>query len=390
MSEFITKISTSGVETAYHRTSGVLVHSDIDPLSEALSSARMLCQQNTKSVLLIGHGFGYLYDALRRFGVECTSIELFAGLHSLAGKAKSTQQTKLILSRDSLAATVRMSAPDARIIIASYIMALRRELSEDLADYLDLLHVMQQSQQVYAPTIQYNVQRNLPHLNELTRFVAADHASEKFAIAIGAGPTLSMCLDTLKEWRQHIILVSASGASSILSGHGLVPDWIIAMEARNTIVRDMDSTEKDSKVLVFPWTHPDVLNNTYFNRVLANDSDYFATDGGSSGLVAADLCARISSSAIFMLGMDMSDTRGEYSEGGNRTTANVPLHSPKFSVMRAAVCEWRQKLASREVYHIVTPGTPEVAGTIRLYPAELSIALARCRNSLAAVGERLA
>jgi hypothetical protein len=163
-------------------------------------------------------------------------------------------------------------------------------------------------------------------------------------------------------------------------------DWIIAMEARDAVVRDLEAAPDGANVIVFPWAHPSVVRQNRFDRYLATEEFGLKTSGGSTGLAAADFVLKMSSGSVFMVGMDMSDRSGEYSHGAERESANISLRAPKFNVMRNAASQWARRYSHRRIYHMTMPGDETISGALAIYPVELDTELARelSRNNLMA------
>ncbi len=375
---FMARATPHGHFTAVHN-SGTLIHSAQDPGAEAEAIASLLASAEYEQSLVIGNGLGYLSSALRRRDMRCVTVELFMELNQLASKTTGNVADRFCKNSNELLTVLEQYGSGVNIIVSPYIMSLRSELSNDLRVLVEELQVVLQSQRVYKSLIDRNSEKNLAQLSLLPRLCLHEQKSQKLAIAVGSGPTLDASMRTLDEWRDELLVVAASGAVPVLYKNGIRPDWIVAMEARESVVADLELADAQSKVLVFPWTHPEVVNDDRLPRVTASGADGICTNGGSTGLAAADFAAMLTPNAIFMIGMDMSDGNGEYSAGVVRTTANGTIGAAKFSVMRAAAGRWAS-LQDKKVYHMVMPGGEQIRGTHRLYPIEFATALTREKN----------
>ncbi|MBL0061219.1 MAG: DUF115 domain-containing protein [bacterium] len=377
---FTTRTTPSGHVTALHNC-GTLIHSAQDPLAEAEAIASLLAPEEHELFVVIGNGLGYLSRALSRRSLKCVTIELFADLFELSLETNCNAADKLCGNSEELMTILGQYGYGANIVILPYIMSLRSELSNDLRSLVEELQVTLQSQRVYKCMIDRNIETNRAQFSMLERLYIQEQQSCKLAIAVGSGPTLDACMQILAERRDELLLVAASGAVPVLSKNGIRPDWIVAMEARNSIVTDLEMADHASKVLVFPWTHPSVLNDDCLTLVAANESDGICTSGGSTGLAATDFVSMLTPGAIFMIGMDMCDSQGEYSAGVARTTANGTIGASKFNIMRAAASRWAC-LQDKRVYHMVMPGGAQISGAHKLYPMELATALQRESNEI--------
>lgn len=379
MNRFELQTTASGQLTAMH-CGGALVHSAEDPLSEAEAIATLMSKESEKRILLIGNGLGYLSCALRNRGIECTSIELFPELHLYAALESGRGADEVCVSAKEFSEALSSCISGTELIIAPYVIALRGELKLELRRIIDELHVKLQSQRVYKTLIDFNIATNRMLLSSLPQLETDAEKSRKHAVVAGSGPTLEACIRTVAEYRENILLFAASGAVPVLARHGLNADWIIALEARDTILPDLEHAPDNCSILIFPWTHPQVVNNTRFRRIVATEDHRLFTNSGSTGLAALDFAAKLTEGTMFMIGMDMSDRRGEYSRGVERETANSTIGAVKFGVMRTAAASWIRQHSSRKVFHMVMPGDDQVEGAYKLYPIELTTAFARERS----------
>ncbi len=370
--------TTSGHTSAVHN-SGTLVHSAQDPVAEAKAIATLLLTDNVRKILILGNGLGYLRTALTDLGVNCHTVELFEELNTLAFESNRFAADTFCSNAEELQSVLKQRGSEAHLVVAPYVMSLRSELPRDVRLLVEELQVTLQSQHVYKSIIDRNIRANVAMLHELPKLSDIEIGTNKLAIAIGSGPTLDACMPALVEWREQLVLIAASGAVPVLSNNGIQPDWIVAMEARDGVVIDLESAHDRSTVLVFPWTHPSVMSDARFKRVVASEADKIFTSGGATGLAAADFATKLTAGAVFMVGMDMSDSEGEYSGGSSRVTANRKLGAAKFNVMREAAAKWAQ-VQRQSIYHVVMPGQSEVDGAHKLYPMELATAFAREQN----------
>lgn len=376
MNRFELHTTASGQLTAMH-SGGVLIHSAEDPISEAEAIASLIGNVPGKHILLIGNGLGYLSSALRSRGVACTSIELFPELHLYAALESGCGADKVCITADEISEALSSCIAEPEIMISPYVIALRGELQLGLRKLIDELHVTLQSQRVYKTLIDFNVEANQTLLSFLPQLDIDTEKSRKHAVVVGSGPTLEACIRTIAEYRENILLFAASGAVPVLARHGLNADWVVALEARDSILPDLEHAPDNSSILIFPWTHPQVVSNVRFARIVATEDHRLFTNGGSTGLAALDFAAKLTEGTMFMIGMDMSDRRGEYSNGVERETANSTIGAAKFGVMRTAAASWIRYHCSRKVFHMVMPGDDEVEGAYKLYPIELTTAFAR-------------
>lgn len=379
--------SESGQRTVKHSASGLTIHSTISPRSEAAAMARLLVSEHVTRVCVVGHGLGYFSEALENHGIACSSAEVFPELSHLCREAMMCEADMAWGSQQALQAWLADQPSNSRLVILPYVLSLRGYLSSQLLDFVEQLHVMNQSQKLYRGLITTNIGANRSELECITRLRVSDASTPKIGVAVGAGPTLAATAQMLKERRDELVLIAASGAVPALERAGIHADWIVAMEARETTSRDLAAAPDGARVVVFSWTDPTVVKENRFERFFADDSIELETSGGSTGLAAADLALKITQSAVFMIGMDMSDRHGEYAQGSARDTANMNFLAPKFKVMRKSASQWAQANEGRRVYHMVMPGDDAIRGARQLYPVEFDTEISRELNRRSMLAE---
>lgn len=369
MNTFALRKAQNDCFTAYHIATNVLIHSSVDPIAEAKAVLKQ-SESTSGDVLLIGNGLGYVSTELEKAGRLHKVVELFAGLSNLCGDYGTRAADYRCFTADELSSVLTSCPNSVQIVISPYINALRNELDVELRKLVCDLLVTLQSQKVYRPLVDSNIRVNRRHFESLEHFEKLHFDDDKILVAVGSAPSLDASLETLRDYRERIVLAAASGALPILSQYGLNPDFAVAMEARDSVIGDCEFASEGLAIVVFPWTHPAVLSETHFQLLRANETDNIYTGGGSTGIATADIAVRLCAGPLFLVGMDMTDSSGEYSARANRVSANLRLGAPKFSVMRCAATEWVGRI-QRTIYHMTMPGTEPILGARKVYPMEL-------------------
>ncbi len=376
MNQFVLKRAESGEWTAMHKETGVLVHSAVSPQSEAERAALSIQALSDDPVILIGVGLGYLARELASRGMSIQCYEPFADLtlHLETAQLQSGDAGEVFSGLELLADATSCVGTGKRTIIAPYVLALQSYLPQPLRELIAEKHVLTQSRKKYAPIIKRNIDANLLLWHKLPKIQLSAHQSPRLGVAVGAGPTLTACVETLCAARSKLLLVAASGAVPALMSAGIEPDWIVVLESSDAAERDLDFVSPASRLVVFPWSHPAALE---CNRglVFAADEDDLHTHSGTSGIAAADLALKLTNRELFLVGMELSDADGEYATGALRESANVARSAPKFLVMRHAAEEWALQNDMCSIMQVVPSGVAPVRGMEPVLAGDFSNAL---------------
>lgn len=364
MNKFELFASESGDLTARHGDTRILVHSAANPAKEAADVAASLMQNSSANFILIGVGLGYLARELVRHNRLHACYEPFPELqqHAKTGwsaaqngmEVKGVGDLMLDFANTEIARTTE-------IVIAPYVRALSSLLDPQLRKTINGRQVVGQSRKLYAPLIERNMRLNESKWKTIPRLEPMLIQCDKPAIAIGAAPSLDFCLDAIRTYREQFLIVAASGALPVLSAANIIPDWVVALEARETVSDDLEFAAEGQRVIVFTWTHPSVLEKAAV-RLHSADEGILCTDSGTSALTAADLVLRLSSGTLYLVGMELSNTNGDYANGVNRQSSDECLPAPKFEVMRAALLKWTLANRNRNILHVLPDNVAPVHG----------------------------
>ncbi len=352
--------SKSGALSVRHAERGLLIHSAVDPIAEARVIAAKFAVAGVTEVTIIGSGLGYLERELQAHGIAFTPVEIHPDMYSLrtkltAGDQVSTRKNnyRLLESAHELRSLITKQHSQSVIHISPYATALADELPAALAAELLAHKVLTASRSLYRPLISNNVLLNEEATRKLPQLQMSGRTCSRIALAIGAGPSLNNCINTIKLARESLMIVAASGAVPVLCANGLSPDWTIALEARENLIQDIEELEDDAKVVVFPWSMPKVFESRRLKVYLADEQTGLETSGGTSGLTAADFAFKVTRGNVYLLGMDLSDANGAYAEGAFRANSEIQKEAPKFASMRTAFEEWLRDHREHRVFQVL-------------------------------------
>lgn len=386
LGEFRIITAHSGDPTAIHLPSRCLIHSQVNPLQEACDIVNAQLTGTSAATLLLGGGLGYLAEAIleiRDANHEIWVIEPDVILHQL-GQLHRDQatyyrsqriHTRFVSTMAQMSRCIKEIPEDVEWMISPYFLRLQRTECTALGGLVSITRTEIASRQTYRHLLETSHRENERHLMRMLPVSSVRLGDQKLVCVCGAGPSLSECLPVLRKQREQAVIVSVSGAVPALLSEGVIPDWVIALEARESIVSDLADLPKGTKLIVFPATHPAVVENVHlFESYRGDGVNSLSTRGGSSLIPALDFALRASQAKIALIGADLGYQSGTYAAGSRRT---VPPEydgrsaPPKFAAMRAGIEGLLRPpcCREREILHVLTKG-PALHGTMKVSPIE--------------------
>jgi hypothetical protein len=377
-----------GLPTAEHVSSGILLHSGVDPFAEARAVAAEYADGRAQATVLLGGGLGYLAEALAQSGDESQPVfvmEPDSALWQLtqscrAGASYFTSPRIRHISLTSPHLTARRMSEivgTAKLIVAPYFERLTAHLSSPLSKFVQLLRAERVSRVVYDGILDEHRRVNQERLRSLPGTHEIRFQSGVKVVVAGAGPSLDECVGALCSHRRQFLLVAASGAVPPLRAAGIDPDWVVALEGRDAVVSDLADLPRGIPTVVFESTHPEIMRTA---RGPLYCGAGLETRGGTTLIPALDLALLCSTENVILVGADLGYGNRSYAAGANRETMNDSAPSgvpPKFLAMRGALENLLERNACgpRVVYHVLH-AAPVLRGARRMRPTELDGALA--------------
>lgn len=388
LAEFCVEPARKGLLTARHQPTAKLIHSAVDPEAEARDLAHAECDAAAQATLLIGGGLGYLAEAiLHRQGAEHVLfiVEPHLELQALARSARPASEyarsrrmkTRTAAAMSALSRQLSEIPAAAQVIIAPYLPQIARN-QDKLTSLLQVWRAERASKPVYNEMLASHAQQNRSSIEQLPQAVMISFAAAELIVVAGAGPSLAMGMDFITANRSRQVIIAASGAVPVFLRHGIVPDWTMALEAKDSIIADLAELPQGSGVIVFPSTHPEIVHNRKWRRFAGQSvgGDGLRARGGSSAIPALDFALRAALTDVALLGLDLGHQQGAYAYGANRELAATAVDPPKFAAMRAGmeyvIAAHREHTiqAGRIILHVIDRGRP-LAGTTQISTKQL-------------------
>jgi hypothetical protein len=391
--EFKVFTSRSGVPTAMHLPTGNLIHSAVDPVREAADIVSSESATDGVQIVVVGGGLGYVPEQIVLMNTD-TSVLVIEPDAALCEIANHCRPNAAYLSSPRIH-TVRASTPkamarsldkvseSASVIVAPYLLRIACCGGHPLANIMRILRAETASRSVYNTLVTVNESRNRAILVTLPGAITAPPGSRPVLVA-GAGPSLDLCVEAMRRFRPRFTLIAASGAVPALLKSEIVPDWTIALEAKESVVADVEGLPRGSNAVVFAATNSAVLKMDQLRLSSGiHPSGNLQTRGGSSVIPALDLALHGSRANVFIVGVDLGYQSGGYASGSHRSDAidasrtDVP---PKFLSMRSGLETVIESHGSRTITHVLASGLP-LRGTRHVLPDQLSALLSAAMPS---------
>ncbi|MBU0509627.1 DUF115 domain-containing protein [bacterium] len=344
-------------------------------------------ERNRKSTVILGGGLGYLPEAILDLASGdhfVAVLEPDVGLWQLgrchrpdAAYFNSTRiGIRLVPTPSTFSNCCQELTAESGLIVSPYFLRLAQHDDTPIAGFVQILRSEMASRHVYDTLISTHTAINGPRLAHCPSALNVRLLDDKLVCVCGAGPSLTPCLASVKRCRAQVIVVAASGAVPSLLQAGIEPDWIIALEGRESIVNDLSDLRADSHIIAFEVVNPAVLERFGESTIYRGDGvQGLETRGGSSLIPAVDFALRTSTAEIALLGADLSLASGLYAGGAKRDASPTDLGNPsppKFASMRAGIERLLSKpdLQNRTIFHVLPKGRP-LRGTSCIEPSDL-------------------
>jgi hypothetical protein len=94
----------------------------------------------------------------------------------------------------------------------------------------------------------------------VNRFEKSWDGLKKVVVLVGASPAILKQIDTLKKLDDNFLIVACNGVYSKLLEEGVRVDYIVALEARDHIIKDFKVQDDHAELIVSPFVAPGVLD----------------------------------------------------------------------------------------------------------------------------------
>lgn len=320
---------------------GVLLHNKINPLREAAEIFGM-CENTPVAIHLIyGLGLGYLFQVVSAksngtvilyepdlnilrtaFGLvdftqDILKLNVFItdnyeDVCEYIYKKSNTKNTPLLLT-----------TPEYRELNKDLFEKLVTDLQQEVGRFgLDLKYTKERFYSLLTSII-----NNIPKLiKEVPIGEFKDYYKGKTAVVISAGPTLDRNLETIKKYRDNIILISVGPAMKTLIGNNIIPDFLCIIEANDCSKQIAGLDLKDVNFITEPFSNPNLrkfdfkktyshissnfpVNSFWCSIAGINNNEY--SSKGTVSYTALNIARLLGCSKIVLVGQDLAYIEGQ-------------------------------------------------------------------------------
>ena len=320
---------------------GVLLHNKINPLIEAAEIFGM-CENTPVAIHLIyGLGLGYLFQVasaksngtvilyepdlnilrtafgLVDFTQDILKLNVFItdnyeDVCEYIYKKSNTKNTPLLLT-----------TPEYRELNKDLFEKLVTDLQQEVGRFgLDLKYTKERFYSLLTSII-----NNIPKLiKEVPIGEFKDYYKGKTAVVISAGPTLDRNLETIKKYRDNIILISVGPAMKTLIGNNIIPDFLCIIEANDCSKQIAGLDLKDVNFITEPFSNPNLrkfdfkktyshissnfpVNSFWCSIAGINNNEY--SSKGTVSYTALNIARLLGCSKIVLVGQDLAYIEGQ-------------------------------------------------------------------------------
>ena len=391
--EFKVVNARNGLPSAMHLHTGMMIHSSYDPTKEAMQIAESLSVDYANDVVLLGGGLGYLAEAMLDQGNSNRIIHVIepdAGLLGLSRQCRSSSaycnspRIRVHLTTTTLSMVNQCDniMNGLSFIVAPYFQRLSFATKHPLFGYVQMLRAEQASASTYRSILEINESTNREMIENLPSVIDDIPPSRSHAIVLGAGPSLDKCIESIRHLRDYACLIAVSGAVPALIKYGIQPDWVVAMEAKKAVTDDLKTLNRPANIIVFPSTDSEALHlhgHKYFCGT-STEANCLETRGGTSAVPALDFAMRQFDGKVLLIGLDLSNANGSYSQYANREQSDYEIEAeyPKYDAMRTGLERviYKHKLNGNEkdIFHVLIDGDA-LKGAKRILTNELEFCL---------------
>ncbi|DAB02789.1 TPA: hypothetical protein CPT96_02040 [Candidatus Gastranaerophilales bacterium HUM_10] len=140
--------------------------------------------------------------------------------------------------------------------------------------------------------------RNIPQLlNEIPLTAIKDVFKGKTAVVVSAGPTLDRNIETLKKYRDNIILIVVGTAMKTLAKHNITPDFLCIIEAYDSSKQIAGLDLSEVNFITEPYSNPN-LRNFKFKQIYSHISQNMPVNSIWSSLTAQNINEYLSKGTV--------------------------------------------------------------------------------------------
>lgn len=302
------------------------MHSNVNPVVEADMFAREYYSTDYSRYIIFGLGLGYHIDAFLNLddGIEIEIIEPDMEIIKTALASRrmnwlmENMRVRLVYDPD-FKKLARSLEEDSRLII--HYPSLLHIQDERMRLALEKYFIRDSGKRNMAIAFENNFRENVincsNYVDELEPMFKG-----KNAVIVAAGPSLDKNVQLLKEKPENTIIVAVGTVFRKLINVGIMPDYVVFLDAQNNMIRQIDGLENESVPIICTSTvYKGIAMNYTGTRYLICQNGYDRAEqyarehqvrtyetGGSVSTIALDMCLQLGCREIAYIGLDLAFT----------------------------------------------------------------------------------
>ena len=320
---------------------GKYLHNPINPLGEAVEIFSM-CENTPVAIHLIyGIGLGYLFQiaSAKSQGTVILyepDLNVLRTAFSVVDFSNDIMKNNIYVS-DNFSEACEFIYKKSNMKNTPLLLSTTayRELNE--AQFNDMVTNLQQEVGRFSLDLKYTQERfyplilstinNIPKLlNEIPIMEFKDRYKGKTAVVVSAGPTLDKNIDTIKKYRDNLVLITVGTAMKALAKHEITPDFLCIIEAYDCSKQIAGLNLKEINFVTEPYSNQNLrkfefkqtfshisnnlpINAFWCNIAGINNDEYFSK--GTVSYTALNVARILGCSKIVLVGQDLAYIEGQ-------------------------------------------------------------------------------
>ena len=320
---------------------GKFLHNPVNPLGEASEIFNMSENTPVTIHLIYGIGLGYLFQiaSLKSQGTVILyepDLNILRTALALVDFTGDILKNNVFITDDFNTACdyiyQKSNMKNTPLLLST---TAYRELNEE--NFNNMVSELQQVVGRFSLDLKYTKERfyelilkiinNIPKLIHETPIAEfKDFYKNKTAVVVSAGPTLDRNIETIKKYRDNIIIITVGTAMKALSANGIVPDFLCIIEANDCSKQIAGLDLKEVNFITEPYANPNLrkfdFKNTYssvsqnlpLNEFWCDISGVDNREYWSKGTVsytALNVARILGCSKIVLVGQDLAYIEGQ-------------------------------------------------------------------------------
>lgn len=350
--EFLTQdiqFSNTAMQEANLTYNGVPLHDLVGAEIEAKNIFAKVQNNPLMIHIVYGFGLGYLFQqfALNSEGIVLVyepSLEILAKTLEVADLSKELSMQNVYIFNDlnKLEAIYQSLRIEGSSTVISYLPSYGKIFANDLKTFAERMNqtmgraILNENyfKTKLRPAVKIVCENISEVINEPPLLEYKDIYKDKTAVVVSAGPSLDKNIETLKTYKNNVLIIAVLQAVKTLVKDGITPDFVVSIEQIDSSPQLKDVDLSNSYLILEPLTHPfmhrakfkqkisypsctSIANNVWANFAKLDTSSYISS--GTVSYTALYSAMILGCKNIILVGQDLAFCDGKcYSDGTNR------------------------------------------------------------------------